>query len=141
MNFSFSAYKVIIENGGSVANLSTDLTSWYTKLINNFTLSKGSKLQLTGNYTSPTPIPQGKSVAIYFVDLGFQQKLMKGNGRLGLSVTDIFNTQKSGLITSDYNFYFSRLFKIDTRAVLLTFGYTFGSSFKEKLMENKFKND
>jgi outer membrane receptor protein involved in Fe transport len=141
INFSFSAYRVAIENSGTVANLSTDLTSWYTKLINNFTLAKGSRLQLVGNYTSPTAIPQGKSVAVYFVDLGFQQKIIKGNGRLGLTITDIFNTQKNGFITSDYNFYFSRVFKIDTRAVMLTFGYTFGTTFKEKLMENRFKND
>lgn len=41
--------------------------------------------------------------------------------------------------TPDFNF--SRIFKVDTRAVLLTFAYTFGTSFKEKLMENKFSND
>jgi len=39
------------------------------------------------------------------------------------------------------NFRSERVFKIDTRAVLLTFAYTFGTSFKEKLMENKFLND
>jgi hypothetical protein len=56
-------------------------------------------------------------------------------------VTDIFNTQKYGFITSDHNFQFSRIFKLDTRAVMVTFGYAFGTSFKEKLMENRFKND
>jgi outer membrane cobalamin receptor len=30
--------------------------------------------------------------------------------------------------------------KLDTRACMFTFGYTFKSAFKEKLMENKFKN-
>ncbi len=141
LNFSFSVYELRIYDSGDVADVSTNQVSWYTKLINNFTLWKDGRLQVTGNYTSPVAIPQGTSIAVYNVDLGFQQKVMKGKGRLGLSLTDIFNTQKSGLITSDYNFYFSRTSKLDTRAIMVTFGYTFGSSFREKLMENKFKND
>jgi hypothetical protein len=66
---------------------------------------------------------------------------MKGQGRIGLSVTDIFNTQESGTVMSDNNFRFSRIFKIDSRALMLTFAYTFNSAFRETLMENKFKND
>lgn len=34
-----------------------------------------------------------------------------------------------------------RIFKIDSRAIMLTFAYTFNSAFKENLMENKFKNE
>ena len=141
MNFSLSAYELRIYDSGDVADISTRQTSWYSKLINNFTLWKDARLQVAGNYTSPVASPQGKSIAIYNVDLGFQQKVMNGRGRLGLSLTDIFNTQKSGLIASDYNFHFKRSSKLDTRAIMLTFGYTFNSSFKEKLMENRFKND
>jgi len=66
---------------------------------------------------------------------------MKGQGRLGLAFTDIFNTQQNGTRIVEDNFEFSRIFKIDTRAVMLTFGYTFRSAFKETLMENKFKNE
>jgi hypothetical protein len=105
------------------------------------TLSTKAKLQVVGSYTSPTTIPQGESVAVYYVDLGFQQKILKDRGRLGVSITDIFDTQKYGFITSDYNFHFSRIFKLDTRAIMFTFGYTFGSAFKEALMENRFKNE
>jgi outer membrane receptor protein involved in Fe transport len=141
INYSFSAYEFQIDNSEVAAEVSTSQTSWYTKLINNFSLFKNNKLQIIGNYTSPIAIPQGKSIAVYFVDLGLQQKIMKGKGRLGAVVTDVFNTQQYGFITSDYNFSFNRYSKIDTRAVMLTFGYTFGTSFKEKLMENRFQND
>jgi len=115
--------------------------SWYAKLVNNFTITKNGKLQIIGNYTAPTAIPQGESVAVYFVDAGYQHKIMRGKGRLGVVVTDIFNTQESGFITSDSNFTFSRIFKQDTRALMVTFGYSFRSSLKESLMENRFKND
>ncbi|MDH5250713.1 MAG: outer membrane beta-barrel family protein, partial [Cyclobacteriaceae bacterium] len=141
LNFSFSAYEIHIDNDGSAADVSTHQLSWYSKLINNFTLFKNLKLQVIGSYTSPTAIPQGRTVAVYYVDLGLQQEIMKGKGRLGLTVTDIFNTQQYGAVTSDYNFTFSRKAKLDTRAVMLTFGYTLGTSFKENMMENKFKNE
>jgi len=141
MNFSLSAYEMRIQDTGNVANLTTSQLSWYTKFINNFSLWREGRLQVIGNYTSPVAVPQGTTLAIYFWDLGLQQKIMKSKGRLGLSLTDIFNTQKSGLTTSDYNFRFTRATKLDTRAIMITFGYAFGTTFKEKLMENKFKND
>lgn len=141
MNFSFSAFEQRIVKDDPTDELNVQQISWYSKLINNFTLFHDGRLQIVWNHTSPIAIPQGESVAVYFVDLGFQQKIWKGKGRLGLSITDIFDTQQYGFITSDYNFEFSRIFKLDTRAVMFTFGYTFGTSFKEKLMENRFKND
>jgi outer membrane receptor protein involved in Fe transport len=141
VNLSMSAYEFNIDDEGKVADIAANQINWYTKMINNFSLFNGCKLQIIGNYTSPVTIPQGESVAVYFVDIGFQQRIMKGKGRLGFTATDIFNTQEYGSITSDYNFDFSRVFKLDTRAVMITFGYTFGTSFKENVMENRFKND
>ncbi len=141
LNASLSAFRVSIEDIDGTSEISKNLLSWYAKLVNNFTITKNGKLQIIGNYTAPTAIPQGESVAVYFVDAGYQHKVMKGKGRLGVVVTDIFNIQESGFITSDSNFTFSRIFKQDTRAVMITFGYSFRSSLKESLMENRFKND
>jgi outer membrane receptor protein involved in Fe transport len=140
INFSFSAYELQIDGDDDIT-LTNEQINWYTKLINNLTLFKDTKVQVIASYASPVGIPQGQSLAVYFVDLGLQQKVLRGKGRIGLSVTDIFNTQKYGFITSDYNFSFTRAIKLDTRAVMLTLGYTFRSSFKENVMENRFKND
>ena len=142
INFSLSAFDLSIDDDGSTGeSIATNRTSWYTKIINTFTVFRDSKLQVVGNYTSPTVIPQGESVAVYFVDLGFQQKIMKGKGRLGITITDLFNSQKYGVTIADSNFEFSRIFKQDTQALMFTFGYTFGTAFRENLMENKFKNE
>lgn len=141
VNLNISGYNIDIENGKTTMNIQRNQFTYFAKLINNFSIWKNGILQLTGNYTSPIAIPQGEQVAVYFADMGIQQKIMKGQGRLGLTVTDIFNSQKSGVRTSDSNFIFSRIFKLDTRAIMLTFGYTFKSTFRENLMENKFKND
>jgi len=141
MNVNLSGYQLAIESNEATLDLQRQQFTWFGKWVNNFTLWPDAKLQITGNYTSPIAIPQGERVAVYFVDLGFQQKIMKGQGRLGLAFTDVFNTQQSGTRIEGDNFIFSRIFKLDTRAVMLTFGCTFKSAFKENLMENKFKNE
>ncbi|CAH0996185.1 hypothetical protein EMA8858_02315 [Emticicia aquatica] len=127
------------------SNISSDAVqnafNWYGKIINNFVISKGGKLQIIGNYNSAATTPQGKLIALYNIDLGFQQKLGKGNARLGLVVVDIFNTLKSGAKNFTSDFVSNRTQKADTRAVMLTFAYTFRSAFKEKLLENKFSKE
>ncbi|MGZ3866142.1 MAG: TonB-dependent receptor domain-containing protein [Bacteroidia bacterium] len=140
-NLSFSVYQQLIDGSNVSADLANNVLSYYGKFINNFTMWKGSKLQLIANYNSPIATPQGTRVAVYNVDLGFQQKIMKGKGALGLVVTDIFNTQMSGLNAYANDFSYHRRFKVDTRAVLVTFAYSFGTKFKEELLENKFSND
>lgn len=141
INLNVSGYNLQIEDTDPTLNIQQNQLTGYAKLINNFPLWKNGKLQITGNYTSPVAIPQGEQKEVYFVDLGLQQKILKGQGRLALTVTDIFSTQQSGYRISDANFQFVRTRKVDTRAVMLIFAYTFRSEFKEKLLENKFKNE
>lgn len=141
INLNVSGYDLRIENTEPALDLQRNQWAYFAKLIQNFTPWKGGKIQLTANYTSPIAIPQGERLAVYFVDLGFQQNVWKGKGRLGLALTDIFDTQRSGLRLSAPDFDFQRSFKIDSRAALLTFAYSFRSQAKEELLENKFKND
>lgn len=141
LNLNVSGYELRIESTGPMLGLQRTQWAYFAKLINNFTPWQGGKIQLTANYTSPVAIPQGERVAVWFVDLGFQQKIFKGKGRLGLAVTDVFDTQESGVRLSIPDFEFSRIFKIDSRAALLTFTYSFRSQAREELLENKFKND
>lgn len=140
-NVSLSAFQTTIEDAGEGTDVSQNLFSWYAKWVNNVTVSKNGRLQITANYTAPTAIPQGTTKAVYFIDIGYLHKIMNGKGRIGMVITDLFNTQRTGSVTSDTNFYFNRISKQDTRAILFTFGYTLGTSFKDKLMENRFKND
>jgi len=141
LNLNMSGYDLRFVNNDPTLGLQRNQWTYFAKLINNFTPWEGGKIQLTANYTSPIAIPQGERVAVWFVDLGFQQSVLKGKGRLGLAVTDIFDTQESGTRLSAPEFEFSRIFKIDTRAALLTFTYSFRSQAREELLENKFKNE
>jgi len=136
-----SVYEQNIEQTDELPDIENTQLNGYAKFINSFNVWKNGKLQIIGNYTSPILLPQGRHEEVYFIDLGFQQKIMKGQGRLAFSITDIFDTQQSVTRISDYNFEYYQYRKVDTRAVMLIFAYTFKSEFKEKLLENKFKND
>ncbi|WP_337966700.1 outer membrane beta-barrel family protein [uncultured Flavobacterium sp.] len=140
-NISVTAFQQKINASNLAQDVVSNAFNWYGKIINNFVPWKGGKLQIIGNYNSALATPQGKRIPIYNVDMGFQQKLGKGNARLGLVVTDMFNTLESGYKNNTALFSNNRTNKSDTRALMLTFAYTFKSDFKEKLLENQFSTE
>ncbi|MFW0738706.1 TonB-dependent receptor domain-containing protein [Flavobacterium sp. T12S277] len=140
-NISITAFQQNINASNLAQDVVNNAFSWYGKIINNFVPWKGGKLQIIGNYNSALATAQGKRIPIYNVDMGFQQKLGKGNARLGLVVTDMFNTLESGFKNNTALFSNHRTSKSDTRALMITFAYTFKSDFKEKLLENQFSTE
>ena len=143
--YDLNASITLFQQELNASNIATDAVqnsfNWYGKLINNFQVSKTSKLQVIGNYKSAATTPQGRQIALYNMDLGFQQKLGKGNARLGLVVVDVFNSLKSGANIYTAEFTSNRMSKADTRALMVTFAYSFKSAFKDKLLENKFSKE
>jgi hypothetical protein len=94
-----------------------------------FRLGKGWTGEMSGFYTSPS-IWQGtiKSSTIWSIDGGFQKTILKGNGNIKASVSDIFRTLKwkgtsnfagQSLVASG-NF--------ESRQLKLNFTYRFGNS-------------
>ncbi|KUJ60709.1 TonB-dependent receptor [Flavobacteriaceae bacterium CRH] len=137
-NISITAFQQNINASNLAQDVVNSAFSWYGKIINNFVPWEGGKIQITGNYNSALATPQGKRIPIYNIDMGFQQKINKGNARLRLVVTDMFNTLESGYKNNTFLFSNHRTSKSDTRALMVTFAYTFKSDFKEKLLENQF---
>jgi outer membrane receptor protein involved in Fe transport len=138
LNFSFSLYQINLNGSNNGIDLVQQAINYNIKLINSITPWQGGKIQLISNYISPVTTPQGKRITQYNIDLGIQQKLGKGSARLGLAITDFTNSLKSGYHNNTIDFSNERFSKADTRAFVLTYAYTFKSSFKEKLLENKF---
>lgn len=141
LNASISLFQQKLNGSNIATDAVQSAFGWYGKLINNIIPWKNGKLQLTGNYNSALATPQGRRIAQYFADLGFQQKLGRSNARLGLTITDLFNTFRSGYENQTKEFANYRYAKADTRAFLVTFAYFFKSAYKEKLMENKFSTE
>ncbi len=140
-NLSFSIYQQIINGSNVNLDAENNLVSWYTKFINNFNLWKGGTLQFIGNYNSPIATPQGTRIGNWYIDGGFRQKFFKGKAAAGLVITDIFNTLKSGITATTSDFDYHRTFKVDSRAIMLTLTWSFRTTAKEELLENKFSNE
>jgi outer membrane receptor protein involved in Fe transport len=141
LNASLSLFQQKLNGSNIATDAVQSAFGWYGKLINNFIPWQNGKLQLTGNYNSSLATPQGRRIAQYFADLGFQQKLGKRNARLGLTITDLFNTFRSGYENQTKEFVNYRYAKADTRSFIVTFAYFFKSAYKEKLLENKFSTE
>jgi outer membrane receptor protein involved in Fe transport len=141
VNVSVSIFQQKINGSNNNTQILNDAFGWNGKLINNFLIQKKNKLQIIANYNSALITPQGKRIAQYFVDMGYQQKLGKGNAKLGLTVVDMFNTLQSGYANAAFDFRNSRVSKADTRAIMLTYAYTFKSVFKDHLLENQFSRE
>jgi outer membrane cobalamin receptor len=141
LNGSFSLFQQILDASNLQAGAGNRLLTWYAKAVSTCELWDGASFQVIGNYYAPTAVPQGSRVAQYNVDIALQQKVLEGKGRVRFVVTDVFNTLNSGLVIAGDGFTLSRIGKVDTRAILLTFAYTFGATFKEKVLENGFSNE
>lgn len=131
-------YKNINAQGIISGNIINNATNWSGKLINNFSLGSSSKLQIIANYISPKTTPQGETFSMYNVDLGLQEKLGKSNFKLNFIVIDALNSLRSGYNTQTSTFSVFRSSKSDTRAFMITLAYSFKTSIKDKMLENKF---
>jgi outer membrane receptor protein involved in Fe transport len=137
-NLSATVFQQKFNGSIITSDIVNNATNWSGKLINNFSLGSSSKLQVIANYISPKTTPQGETFSMYNVDLGFQEKLGKSNFKLNFIVVDAFNTLRSGYNTQTSTFSVYRSSKSDTRAFMITLAYSFKTSLKDKMLENKF---
>ncbi len=144
INFNLSIFEQNIsgiDESEEDEEISNSAFCFNTKIFNSFKIGESTTLHVIGNYNSPAGTPQGKQNAIYYVDLGFRYKFYKNKAALGLVVTDVFNIQKTGFTANENNFSYTRISKIDTRAIMFTFAYNFRANLKDELLDNKFKNE
>jgi len=80
-------------------------------------------------YSSPS-IWQGtfKTKAFYFADAGFQKAILKGNGTLKVSVSDVFHTMKWSGLSNFAGQYLRASGEWDSRLLKINFTYRFGST-------------
>ncbi|HEY1025739.1 MAG TPA: TonB-dependent receptor [Sphingobacteriaceae bacterium] len=94
----------------------------------NFTLPHGFRLEISGRYQSPLTYGIFDLAQQYQIDGGLQKSLFNRKGSLKLSVTDIFDMQKTSLSTTFRNMDLHINERYNTRQTRLTFTYRFGSA-------------
>lgn len=102
--------------------------SWNAKSIANIMLPANLSAQITGSYTAPYFISQGKNMGNYEVDLGLRQMLLHKKLILNLNVRDLFNSNRSKIETWGPNYHQESLNYFNGRMVSLNISYNFGNA-------------
>ncbi len=113
-------------------NLSEGLSnsgfSWFAKLNSDMKITNAYTLQLTGNYNAANVVAQGKVLASGGMDAAIKREFLHHNaGTLVLSLSDIFNTQRTRVDTYSQGVFFQdAITKPETRVLKVSFTYSFG---------------
>lgn len=113
--------------------------SWSGRVIANVILAKATSLQVTGNYSGPRILPQGRQESNYSVDLGLRQTLFNRNLSLNFMVRDLFNSRRFVGTTAGTGFYQTSESYFHGRMIGLTATWNFGNM-KPKPSEQKNQN-
>ena len=125
VNTYYSSYRSDFGAGRRV-----DLDVWAVKVYaqNNYRFGKGWTAEVNGFYSSPS-IWQGtmKSSHFWSVDAGLQKQVLKGEGTIKVSVSDVFKSQRwNG--TSDFGGqHVYAAGSSDSRQLRIHFNYRFGN--------------
>lgn len=98
-NTTFSYFKTVLKDNTADNEFTTSSYTWTAKTNQMFNLGKGISLQVSGNYSAPMVMLQGKTLETYFVDLGGKADLIRNKLTLNVRASDVFNTMKWRMIT------------------------------------------
>ncbi|MGI4020126.1 MAG: TonB-dependent receptor domain-containing protein [Janthinobacterium lividum] len=109
-------------------NLNRGRAAFQAKALQTFTIGKGFKAELSGDYQSKLVYGVFNIKPQYAVDAGLSKTFLNKKLNAKFSVSDIFNTRTNNLSSnySNTNIYIYQ--KRDTRIALLTLTYNFGNS-------------
>lgn len=119
---NFNLFRATIDGAGEVEGLNSDFLSWNTRLTSNMDVL-GADFQLNFNYRAPQDTPQGRRLAIWWVDFGISKDILDNNATITLSGQDIFSTRMRRLEVNGETFYFNQDFQWRSGQVTLTFSY------------------
>ncbi|NLR66710.1 TonB-dependent receptor [Chitinophaga varians] len=126
VSLTYNMYETVIDKN----NVKLSSVGFFGRTQQTFTLTKDLSAEAVFFYVSPQVADEGlfKMKAMYGLDLGVQQKVLKGKGSVKLGVTDVFRT-------SYFRGYFENLGRTtsvsntwDSRQVRLSFNYRFGNN-------------
>jgi outer membrane cobalamin receptor len=101
--------------------------NWRTRLNSTFRVSKFTRIQVNGNYNSPTVTAQGEREGFIFTDVAVKQEFLNKTLATTLQVRDVFRTGRFEFTSEGEDFYNHREFRRKSPSVTLTISYTFNN--------------
>lgn len=97
------------------------------RVISNFSLKWGSRIQTVVYARGPSLDAQGKSDGFYTVNLAVNQPLMKGKVNVGISAQNVFNSIKFDYKASSINYNNTYAIAVEGLVLQLTASYSFNN--------------
>ncbi|HSC39171.1 MAG TPA: outer membrane beta-barrel family protein, partial [Chitinophagaceae bacterium] len=145
LNGSFNIVKAWnVNNSLLLYHVSSDLTplqltktSLNLQSIHTITLKKIADIDVVAQYNSPYLNANAVQAQMFYMDIGMTRRILKGQGRLRLNLSDIFNTFRERDLTEYNNTRIDFYQKRPTRTVSLSFTYNFkaGKAFTKKKID------
>lgn len=84
------------EINGSVDNdqIFVQAIGFNSRLNSRITLPGKIRFQVSGSYRAPQRSPQGRTLALYSIDLGLTRNVLRGKGTLTFNVSDLLNSRR-----------------------------------------------
>lgn len=109
-------------------NYNKGRAAFQVKALQNFTIGKGFKAELSSNYQSALVYGLFLVKPQYSTDAGISKSFLNKKANLKFSVSDVFNTRRNDVTSKYQNVNIDIHQKQETRVALLTFTYNFGNS-------------
>lgn len=101
--------------------------NWRVRLNNTFKIARSTRIQLNGNYNSPTASAQGERKGFIFTDVAVKQEFLNRTLAATLQVRDVFRTGEFEFTSEGEDFYSRRRFSRKSPSVTLTLSYNFNN--------------
>jgi len=101
--------------------------TWDARVISNFQLKWGTRIQAIGYYRAPNYDAMGKNSGFFVANLALNQPVLKGNGNVSLSAQNIFDSIKFNYSTSGSSFDNKYVIQAEGPVFILNFSYTFNN--------------
>jgi iron complex outermembrane recepter protein len=125
-NVFYTNFKADFGGGNRVIN--TKAIAAIITMQNSFKLIHDWTVELNGNYNSPTVNAAAKEKVKWGIDIGAQKLILKGQGNIKFSATDIFWTNYDRSLTTFGAQVIEGKFKRESRQFKVNFTYRFGNN-------------
>jgi iron complex outermembrane receptor protein len=126
MTSNFNIYRNQIIGSSPTGNLQATNFSYSIRNQQSFKMGKVAELQLSLNYMAPQTFPQGLMKEMWNVDASIRFDMFKNRASFTFNITDIFNTRRFAIYSSDPYFHGDIYRKRESRIFTFQFTWKFG---------------
>jgi iron complex outermembrane receptor protein len=124
LNTDLNFYRATIEGSFEEVAYNAEIFSWRGRATSQMVVSNNVELQMSFDYQAPRNNTQGRTLAVYALDIGASLDVLEGQGTFTLSGRDLFNTRRERRIIDQPDYQAESVFQWrQSRQAVLSFVY------------------